>query len=358
MDRLPDRRSNQTLSTKLKWANLVTSGTVILLSTLFLLGIQIYFFTSALVSQTQAQATMASENMSAAMVFNDPVAANDILAALRVAPDVQWAVVYDRHQQLFASYLRDDGAAHGRAPANIAKDYDLSYQYVTVVEPLIVKRERLGTVVVRSRLDSVYRQLALYLALTIPVMLSVLAIAHLVLSRLQRFITDPILALSNVSAQISRLGDYSIRAQVSSLADIGMLSKAFNTMLDRIENVSQTSVASLIAEKCLAKLAQPIAISGHEIHIGASIGISVYPDHASNMHELLKYADTAMYYAKNNGKNGYRLFAPSMQEDARKRFTIDNNLRRALERDEFVLHFQPQIDLRSGAICGAEALIR
>jgi diguanylate cyclase len=470
MDRTRDRRSNQTLSTKLKLANLVTSGTVILLSTLFLLGIQIYFFTSALMRQTQAQATMASENMSAAMVFNDKQAANDILAALHVVPDVQSAVVYDNENRRFASYQREAGEVSAEAQLDHRSENALSYRYATVVEPVMVKRKRLGTVVVRSGLESVYRQLALYLALTIPVMLTVLVIAHLVLSRLQRFITDPILALSRVSEQISRLGDYSIRAQVSSLTDIGMLSKAFNTMLDRIqkregeleaeiaerkrieikldrlahfddvtqlhnrhffnerleaviarsqqfkertvlmfidldnfktvndtlghdvgdellrlvsrrlaetlrfgdvisriggdefaillENVNQASVASLIAEKCLAKLAQPIAISGHELHIGASIGISVYPDDASNMHELLKYADTAMYYAKNNGKNTYRLFTHSMQDNARKRFTIDNNLRRALERKEFVLHFQSQVDLQTGAISGAEALIR
>ena len=470
MDRARNWSTRQTLSSTLKWANLVTSGTVILLSTLFLLGIQIYFFTSALVRQNQAQATMASENMSAAMVFGDQSAAHDILAALRVVTDVQSAVVYDKEDHLFASYLRDAGQAPPMAPHAGLKAYSLSYRHVTVVAPIMVQRDRMGTIVVQSGLESVYRQLALYLALTIPVMLAVLAIAHLVLSRLQRFITDPIRALSQVSMQISRLGDYSIRAQVSSLADIGMLSKAFNTMLDRIqkreseleaeiaerkrvevkldrlahfddvtqlhnrhffnerleaviarsqqfnertilmfidldnfkavndtlghdigdellrlvshrlaetlrfgdviariggdefaiilENVNQASVGSLIAEKCLAKLAQPIAISGHEIHIGASIGISVYPDHAANMHELLKYADSAMYYAKNNGKNAYRLFTHSMQEDARKRFTIDNNLRRALERNEFVLHYQPQIDLRTGAISGAEALIR
>jgi diguanylate cyclase (GGDEF)-like protein len=476
-------RRKQTLSTKLKWANLVTSGTVILLSTLLLLGIQSYFFTSALVRQTQAQAAMGRENMAAAMLFGDRHAANDILAALRVASDVQSAVVYDNANARFASYLRDTGAAaHAPLPQqqqqqqqlsllpSHAGGYALSYRHVTVVEPLIVKRQRLGTLIVQSSLGSVYHQLALYLALTIPVMLAVLAIGHLVLSRLQRLITEPLRALSDTSAQISRLGDYAIRAKVSSLADIGMLATAFNTMLDRIqkreseleaeiserkrvevkldrlahfdnvtqlhnrhffndrletviaragqsqqravvmfidldnfkavndtlghdigdellrmvsrgladtlrpgdaiariggdefaiilENVHEVGDAAMVAEKCLLKIAQPVAISGHEIHISASIGISVYPDHASNMHELLKFADSAMYYAKNSGKNAYRLFTHSMQEDARKRFTLDNNLRRALERDEFVLHYQPQIDLRTGAICGAEALIR
>lgn len=76
------------------------------------------------------------------------------------------------------------------------------------------------------------------------------------------------------------------------------------------------------------------------------------------MHELLKYADTAMSYAKNSGKNAYRSFAPSMQGDAQKRFAMDNSLRRALEHGEFTLHYQPQIDLRSERIIGVEALLR
>jgi diguanylate cyclase (GGDEF)-like protein len=470
MERLVERINRQTLSTKLKWTNLVTSGSAILAATLILIGIQIYFFTSALVRQTQAHATMASENLSAAMVFGDREAAGDILEALRLAADVQSAVVYDKRGAAFASFVRAPSSAPAApAPAD-SRGYVLPWHEVVASAPVQVRGAHLGTVVVRSGLDSVYRQMALYLALTVPLMLAMLALAHFVLSRLQRFVTDPILALSATSELISRLGDYSIRADVSSSADIGMLARAFNSMLDRIqkreseleaeiaertriearldrlahydpvtqlnnrhffnerlesvierarkfkertvlmfidldnfktvndtlghdvgdellrlvsrrlsetlrfgdvisriggdefaiilENVSQVGVASMVAEKCLATLGAPIHIQGNDIHIGASIGISIYPDDAANMHELLKYADTAMYYAKNNGKNAYRMFTPSMQEDARKRFTIDNNLRRALERNEFVLHYQPQVDLRSGAFTGVEALVR
>jgi diguanylate cyclase (GGDEF)-like protein len=125
-----------------------------------------------------------------------------------------------------------------------------------------------------------------------------------------------------------------------------------------LENVAQASVASMIAEKCLASLAHPMSIDGNAIHVSASIGISTYPDDAKDVHELLKYADTAMYYAKNSGKNAYRIFVRTMQGEAQKRFTMDNNLRRALERDEFKLHYQPQIDLNTGSITGVEALLR
>ena len=107
MERLIEWINRQALSTKLKWTYLVTSGGVMLLSTLFLIGIQLYFFSAALVRQTQSQATMVGENLTAAMAFADGEAAGDILATLRVAPDVQSAVAYDAKGKTFVSFMRD-----------------------------------------------------------------------------------------------------------------------------------------------------------------------------------------------------------------------------------------------------------
>jgi diguanylate cyclase (GGDEF)-like protein/PAS domain S-box-containing protein len=113
-----------------------------------------------------------------------------------------------------------------------------------------------------------------------------------------------------------------------------------------------------IAEKLLATLAAPIDIGPQEVVIGASIGISMFPEHARTRELLFQSADTAMYRAKAGGRNGYCFFAAEMTALARTRMTLELSLRHALARQEFVLHYQPRIDLGSMAIVGMEALIR
>jgi diguanylate cyclase (GGDEF)-like protein/PAS domain S-box-containing protein len=116
--------------------------------------------------------------------------------------------------------------------------------------------------------------------------------------------------------------------------------------------------AASIAEKLLATLAPPIDIGAQEVVIGASIGISMFPEHARTKELLFQSADTAMYRAKAGGRNGYCFFAAEMTVEARTRMTLELSLRHALARDEFVLYYQPRIDLGSMAIVGMEALIR
>ncbi|MGZ3183262.1 MAG: putative bifunctional diguanylate cyclase/phosphodiesterase [Telluria sp.] len=116
--------------------------------------------------------------------------------------------------------------------------------------------------------------------------------------------------------------------------------------------------ATRAAEKILAALAQPFVIDGHKLHTSTSIGISVYPSDGSDAAALIKHADTAMYHAKERGRNNFQFFRPDMNAHARERQLIESNLRRALERGEFVLHYQPKIDLENSRIAGVEALLR
>ena len=116
--------------------------------------------------------------------------------------------------------------------------------------------------------------------------------------------------------------------------------------------------AALIATKLLQAVAGPYVIDGNEIEVTTSIGISLFPENGRDGDTLIKNADAAMQYAKESGRNNYQFFTGEMNRNAFERISVEKNLRHALERDEFCLHYQPQVDLRSGHIIGAEALIR
>ncbi len=116
--------------------------------------------------------------------------------------------------------------------------------------------------------------------------------------------------------------------------------------------------ASTVAQTVLKVLAQTFNIDGHDCLVGGSIGISVSPSDGDDPEELLKDADAAMYRAKENGRNTYQFFTAEMQQQALARLSLERDLRYAIERQEFVLHFQPQQDLQSGRVAGLEVLVR
>ena len=129
----------------------------------------------------------------------------------------------------------------------------------------------------------------------------------------------------------------------------------FVVLLSEVEHAQD---AARSADKMLLALAAPHCIAGKELHVTVSIGISIYPDDGRDAETLIKCADTAMYHAKDKGRNNYQFFTEDMNVRAVERQFLEGNLRRALERREFVLHYQPKINLETGAITGVEALIR
>jgi diguanylate cyclase (GGDEF)-like protein/PAS domain S-box-containing protein len=125
-----------------------------------------------------------------------------------------------------------------------------------------------------------------------------------------------------------------------------------------LENLAHREDAELVSQKILQALSSAFQLENHEIFVTASIGIAIYPGAHCDEEKLLENADVAMYYAKDHGRNNYQFYTASMNARSLERLKLETDLRHALDREEFVLYYQPQFDVNLGRIVGVEALIR
>ncbi|WP_294869969.1 EAL domain-containing protein [Sulfuricurvum sp. RIFCSPLOWO2_12_FULL_43_24] len=125
-----------------------------------------------------------------------------------------------------------------------------------------------------------------------------------------------------------------------------------------VEGKEQVEEAPLLADKILKILSEPIIVEHHELYVGCSIGVSLFPDNGDTAQDLLKYADAAMYAAKNEGRNNIRYYSSEMTARALERVVMDTSLRTALKNEEFIVYYQPQINGKTNTLVGMEALVR
>lgn len=124
-----------------------------------------------------------------------------------------------------------------------------------------------------------------------------------------------------------------------------------------LENVGEIRNASLVVQKIIEQFNKPFHFSGQEVTVTCSIGISLFPDDGDDSSKLLGFADTAMYLAKKDGRNGYQFYAPEMTSEASEQLFLEAALKKAIKENQFSLVYQPQVDLRNGELSGIEALI-
>ena len=128
------------------------------------------------------------------------------------------------------------------------------------------------------------------------------------------------------------------------------------TML--LSEISEAESSALVASRVLEAMNEPMLVDGHEVIVSPSIGIAIFPEDGEDVATLLKNADLAMYFAKRGGSNCFRYYQASMNASALKRLTLETNLRQAIAREELSLCYQPQVEMVTGQIKGAEALLR
>jgi len=123
-------------------------------------------------------------------------------------------------------------------------------------------------------------------------------------------------------------------------------------------DITNSKDAAVVADKVLLEMAKPILLEHTEVVVTGSVGISAYPMDGHNADVLLKNADVAMYRAKEKGRNNFQFYTAEMNDQAEERLLLESDMRKALVRNEFILHFQPQVNLETGRIIGCEALVR
>jgi diguanylate cyclase (GGDEF)-like protein len=406
-------------------------------------------------------ADVVGQNSTAALNFNDPPAAKDVLEALRAEPPVVYACLYDLSGSLFTEYRR--ARQEQSCPPRQSEIRATQADFLSVVRPVRRRGETVGALLVCSDLQNLERRWRQLLRMAFLLAMAALAVGTITGSVLQRRIAKPVLELARAMKRVTEEHNLETRIVVTGKDEIGQLSRGFNSMVSQLarreaekkkaetrlqyqalndeltglpnrrlfsDRLTQTLIraerekglvallyidldgfklvndslghaigdqllkqvgsrlnarvrasdtlarlggdefsvvlnrvhereeAALVASGILAMLADPFSIGTHEITIGASVGISIFPESATQAEDLLKQADAAMYAAKRNGKNQVMFFTPELGTAVRERMNLEKMLRHALAKGDIMVHYQPEFEIGTGRLVRFEALAR
>jgi diguanylate cyclase (GGDEF)-like protein len=350
------------------------------------------------------QASLVAANSAAAVVFQDAVAARDDLAALRLAPEILTAHILLRDGSLFASYRKTGDHAPAPTWARWLGLDRIEYQMPLDLDKAVVAEIRLV-----ADLQPLRARMLGFVSVVLGAALFALFIAQALMARLRRAMRhaednmvhmahyDALTALPNraffeihtdhILARAARgnlqaallffdldnfkvvndslghpIGDQLLKAVAAQLSQVvrqtDNLSRLGGDEFTLLVEGAGHRQASAVAEHLIQSLARPFAIEGHELSVSASIGIALYPDDGTTVDTLLRSADSALYAAKAAGKHTWRFYSVEMNRQAQHRLALEAGLRRALERGEIHMYYQPIVDMASGRQTGFEALMR
>jgi diguanylate cyclase (GGDEF)-like protein len=406
-------RQGPRLGSRLSQALVTTAGAALLVAGLIFDGFVYVSLRSAMVDDLSVQARIVADNSSAAILFDDARAASQTLAGLQASAPILHAELRDLQGHVMATYSATVESYEGGKDGGLRSDrvgHVFDGKRLFVSQPVLEAGRRVGSLHVVASLDPLYERIAMHVAITVLATVLSFGLAFLLVLRIRRDIDateqrldylayfDPVTGLPNRHAaneQIERLigtvgrssdgftlmlldlddfkmvndtlghdvGDQLLRALAARLTGhMRPVDVAYRFGGDEFVIVSPrvTGRAELdmLGRAAMQALEAPVLLAGHEISARGSVGLARFPHDAEDAAGLLRAADTAMYDAKSQGKNTYAVFQPEMERGAKLRMRLDADLRRAIERDELRLHYQPIIDLTQQRMVGVEALLR
>ncbi|MFZ4874165.1 putative bifunctional diguanylate cyclase/phosphodiesterase [Janthinobacterium sp. Mn2066] len=385
--------------------NLLIAGATLLAASLLLVLFQAVALHAELRRDLTVQADMLAPAASQALRHSTHLGAEQALAPLAAAPHILQALIYTPNGLPYARYARSSAESTPTAP-----QAGMHTDWLAGSANILKELPGGGALLLRTSLAPLYRSLAQFSVVTLAIGLCAFGITLLMIRRTRAAAeqaenhfhylahVDPVTTLPNRHEFNDALA-YALARADRQDSSVGLLLldldnfKVVNDTLGHhhgdqllklvagrlvrilrttdiicrmggdefvviIEPADDALEMTSVARKILAALAAPFTLDGHQLHLGASIGVSLYPFDARDAATLTRNADTAMYHAKHRGKNRYAIFQSDMALRAQRRLRVEANLRKALQDGGLFLHYQPQIDLRSGRIVGVEALIR
>lgn len=381
-------------------SNAAGAALVLLLAGGLLLLLQYLSLRREAIADARAQAQLVAASSAAAVMFRDAEAVGETLDSLRTMELIRSARISDNAGNVVAAYPRMEPAA----PAKRACGFDCA----TVSAPIALQGENVGTVQLELEMRRLHKRLlslagaflvaaVVAFAIAIPVMARMRARVRAAETRLEylahfdsvtgqqnrnafnaylnrslrhdRGVRQALLQLDvdrfkEVNDTLGHLGGDELLRQVGDRIAAAMRSgdqlfrlggDEFAIVMNAVASADQARTA---AEAILAQFQAPFRISGQQLTVTASAGISLWPDDAQQAQELAGNADAAMYEAKREGRNRVALFEPRLREAQANKLRLQSELRQALKQQELQLHYQPQVDTHSGQLRGAEALLR
>jgi diguanylate cyclase (GGDEF)-like protein len=361
-----------------------------------------------LIEDVRAQAHVVGLNSAAALLFDDSETGSETLRALRPLPHLEAAALFTSEGRRLSEYRREGARAIRALPES---EYQGDFDGFVLADPVVLDGRIVGHVAMRSGFGRLYRSLLVFAGLFVLAGAGALAVSYPVVRRMRREVRraeaqlDRLAHFDPVTGQLNRhafnghlqlmgarlreepnsqmaliildldnfkvvndtlghhFGDELLKQVAQRLFDVLRRSDAIfriggDELAITLYPLSSSMEVIAVAERIMGAFRQPFALGTHEVYASASCGISIFPDDTTDLKALASNADAAMYRAKRNGKNSFELFRSEMNEEMQRRHRIQSDLRRAIDDDELLLHYQPQVDPGTLQVVGVEALVR